>query len=381
MVRTISPELLRRRLIDHDPPTVIDTRPGDDYAAWHIPGAANYPFKPDDSVDLDAIANELTNGLSGEVITLCAKGKSSTALAKGLVEAGIEDVSVLQDGMEGWSRVYELASVPTVAGGLEIFQIQRLAKGCLSYLIGIPSAGEAVVVDPSRHIDEYQRIAADDDMTITHVIDTHVHADHISGGRELATTVDATYHLPAGASERDVAYAYTPLNRNDVLTIGPVDIKAVSTPGHTSESMSLLVGGEAVLTGDTLFVESVGRTELQFGDEEASTGAEELFTSIHRTLLAYPEAVQILPGHTSVESREFLEAAGSPITASVAELRTDRPLLTKDREEFVAAITESLPDKPPNYERMLGINTGREEPDNLQEAIELELGPNRCAAE
>lgn len=381
MVRTISPELLRKRLVEPDPPTVIDTRPASDYTSWHIPGAANYPFEPESNLDIDDLETTIRGSLNGDIITLCAKGKSSTALAQALLDHGHEDVSVVQDGMEGWSRVYELAAIPTVASGLEIYQVQRLAKGCLSYVLATPSSGEAVVVDPSRHIDEYQRVADDDDMRITHVVDTHVHADHISGGRRLADATDATYHLPAGAAERDVEYEYEALEQNDVITVGTVDIKAVPTPGHTSDSVSLLVGAEALLTGDTIFVDSVGRTELQFGDAEATTGAKELYTSIHRTILAYPDSVQILPGHTPSESTEFLHSAGQPESTTVFELRTERALLAKDQESFIEAITDSLPDKPPNYERMLEINTGRQAPTDTEEAIELELGPNRCAAE
>ena len=380
MVRTVSPDLLRKRLVEDDPPTVIDTRPSDDYEAWHIPGVYNYPFKPDDTVDLDNLASATNGNLNGEVITLCAKGKASTAFAQRLGDLGIEEVSVVQDGMEGWSRVYELAAVPTVASGLEMYQVQRLAKGCLSYLLATPSSGEAVVVDPSRHREEYQRIAEDDGMTITHVIDTHVHADHISGGRALADATEASYHLPVGAADRGVEYAYEPLEHNGVLTVGSFDIKAVPTPGHTSESMSLLIGGEAILTGDTLFVDSVGRTELQFGDADAAKGARELYTSIHRTILSLPENVKILPGHAPSEKERFLQSAGSPEMTTVSEQRTQRELLRQDQDAFITAITESLPDKPANFERMLEINTGRDTPEDDAEAIELELGPNRCAA-
>ncbi len=381
MVRTITPELLRRRLIDGATPVLIDTRPESNFSSWHIPGASNYPFSPEDTLDPDDLHTAVDVDTTDEVITLCAKGKSSTAIARELENAGFEDVHVLQDGMQGWSRLYEVAAIPTVATALEIFQIQRVAKGCLGYVVGAPRTGEAVVVDPTRHIDEFTHVVADDDMDIVRVIDTHIHADHISGGRELADETGATYHLPAEAKARDPAIEYTPLHRNEVVSIGDIDLKAVSTPGHTGESISLLIGGEAILTGDTLFVDGVGRTELQYGDEEAETGARQLYRSIHGSILSLPDGVTVLPGHFNPDTADALERVGTPISRPVGELRTEVSLLSVDEAEFVERLVAGLPEKPPNYERMIDINTGADEPAGGEEATELELGPNRCAVE
>ncbi len=379
MADTISPELLRRQLLEADV-TLVDTRAAEDFESWHIPGAVNFPFATDDRVDVDRLQSELDVAPEDRIVTICGKGISSYEFAERLAEAGYDDVAVVQDGMEGWSRVYTVAAVPTAATSFEIFQIQRVAKGCLGYVIAAPQAGEAVVVDPTRHTDEFRRIAEDDETTITHVIDTHVHADHVSGGRALADEVDATYHLPADAEERGIGFAYTPLERNEVLTIGDVDLKAIATPGHTAESMSILAGADAVLTGDTLHVDGVGRTELQFGEDRAAEGAGLLYDSIHGSLLNLPDAITVLPGHVDVDDRETLAQFGDAIQSAVVVARTDMPILQEDRARFVERVGTGDAETPPNYERVVELNTGEGEAADEGEMTELELGPNRCAA-
>ena len=379
MATTISSELVRRRIVSDEPVTVIDTRSADAFDEWHIPGAINVPYAAGDDIDVEEALNGEVSP-DDHIVTVCALGESSYAFADLLAAQGFDTVEVVQDGMVGWSRLYEVAAVPTTIPALEIFQIQRVAKGCLGYVVGSPDAGTAVAVDPPRHVEEVTRIAEADEMTITTVLDTHIHADHISGGRALADAVGADYYLPAAVAERGVDLAYTPLDRNAVLTIGAVELKAIHTPGHTTEQHSILVDGEALLTADAVFVDGVGRTELQFDTGSAREGAEALFTSIHRTILAMPDAVQILPGHFSPEESAAINQTGSPIRTTVKELRTELPLLQRSQLEFVDSITDSLPEKPPNFDRMIAINTGNDEPSDDEEARSLELGPNRCAA-
>lgn len=378
MADTITPERLRQHLVD-DAVTLVDTRDPESYESWHIPGSVNVPFTPGDDVDADVLLEDVGTSEDDSIVTICAKGISSYEFADTLGEAGIDDVHVVQDGMEGWSRVYTVASVPTAVPSLEIFQIQRVAKGCLGYVIGSPHTGEAVVVDPTRHTNEFKRIAEDDGMTITHVLDTHIHADHISGGRELADEVGATYHLPAGARERDVSYDFAPLERNEVLTIGDLELKAIYTPGHTGEFMSVLVAADAILTGDTLFVDGVGRTELEFGEEGAREGARQLYESIHGSILNLPDSIAVLPGHVDTEEPEVLASTGAPFHTPIKRVRTEVPILRQDKAAFIEQIGRADSETPPNYEEVIAINAGNASPDE-EEASELELGPNRCAA-
>ncbi|MEF8809120.1 MBL fold metallo-hydrolase [Natronomonas sp.] len=374
----ISAERLKHRLDGGDEFALLDTRPASDFEGWHIPEAEHYRFTPEMDLDVEAFQSETGLERDDSVVIICAKGLSSRYLAEELADAGYDSVSNVADGMKGWSAVYDAVDVET-PGEAAIVQIQRRAKGCLGYLVADPESGAAAAVDVSRHAEEYRQAAADRGWHIERVLDTHVHADHISGGRELADALGVPYHLGERVAERDVAFDYQALARNETVEVGDIDIKALFTPGHTSGMASYLVGDEAVLTGDTLFVDSVGRTELQFGDSDADSGAEMLYDSLHGTLLAEPDSVVVLPGHADPASVSF--DPGTEVSTTVRRLRTGLSLLDHDREAFVEYITDNVPEKPPNYERVIAINRGQSAPSDDEEAIELELGPNRCAAE
>jgi glyoxylase-like metal-dependent hydrolase (beta-lactamase superfamily II)/rhodanese-related sulfurtransferase len=374
----ISAERLKDLLDGDEAFTLLDTRPEADFEGWHIPAAERCGFKPDADLDVDLFQSKTGLERDDPVVVICAKGITSAHLAEELVDAGYEEVRHVEDGMRAWSAVYDAVDVET-SGNVALVQMQRRAKGCLGYLVADPESGAAAAVDVSRHTDEYREVADERGWHIERVLDTHIHADHISGGRKLADELGVPYHLGERVAERDVAFEYDPLARNDVVSVGETDLKALVTPGHTSGAVSYLVDDTAVLTGDTVFVDSVGRTELQFGESDAESGAELLYESLHGTLLAEPDSVAVLPGHADPASDAF--DPGTEVSTTVRHLRTDLALLDKDRESFVAHITDTVPEKPPNYERVIAINRGQDAPDDDEEAIELELGPNRCAAE
>ncbi|QLD84312.1 MBL fold metallo-hydrolase [Natronomonas halophila] len=374
----ISAERLKELLDGDRGFALLDTRPEADFEGWHIPAAERCGFKPGADLDVDLFQSKTGLERDDSVVVICAKGITSEHLAEELVTAGYEDVRHVEGGMRAWSAVYGAVDVET-AGDATIVQMQRRAKGCLGYLVADPETGAAAAIDVSRHTEKYREVAEEREWDIERVLDTHIHADHISGGRKLADELDVPYHLGERVAERDVAFEYEPLARNDVVSVGDIDLKALFTPGHTSGMASYLVGDEAVLTGDTVFVDSVGRTELQFGDADAAAGAEMLYDSLHGTLLAEPDSVAVLPGHADPASDAF--DPGSEVSTTVRHLRTNLALLDRDRESFVAHITDSVPEKPPNYEQVIAINRGQDAPEDDEEAIELELGPNRCAAE
>ncbi|ELZ48257.1 beta-lactamase [Halorubrum californiense DSM 19288] len=396
---------------------VVDTRPEESFAGWRVADAIHYFYKPFHEFDVDDFERETGLSPDDSVVTLCAKGKASGDFAAELDAAGYEDVTVVGDGMRGWSAVYDRTPVPLpdapgssgAAPPLDIVQVQRRAKGCLGYLVvggreasdadhELPDSSNsdrvAVAIDVSRHADEWVEAAAERDASIAAVLDTHVHADHLSGGRALADDLGVPYFLPAAAAERDVAYKFDPIERNETLDVGGVDLKSIATPGHTSDMASYLVGRSAVLTGDTLFTDSVGRTELQFGDGDgdagdtsdaggAERGATQLYDSLHGTLLAEPDDVVVCPGHFAVASDGTTGdvVPGEPVTTTVGAARRGLGVLGLDRAAFVERITATLPEKPPNYEAVIAANRGVESPPDETAAIELELGPNRCAAD
>ena len=406
---------------------LVDTRPAESYESWRIADSVHYFYKPFHEFDVDDFEAETGVGPGDAIVTTCAKGKASLDFAEELEAAGYDDVTVLADGMRGWSAVYDRTAVPLPDAGdepLDVVQIQRRAKGCLGYLVvgGRSSGGDgerddpdgsdraaiadsdgsdrvAIAIDVSRHGDEWREAAAARDASIAAVLDTHVHADHLSGGRDLADELGVPYYLPAAAAERDVAYAFESVARNETLDVGGVDVKALATPGHTDDGASYLVGRSALLTGDTLFTDSVGRTELQFaaggdgGDDDAgddqkatagaATGAERLYESLHGTLLAEPDRIVVCPGHFAVANDGTTGdvTPGEPVTTTVGAARRGLDVLDLDRGAFVERITATLPEKPPNYEAVIAANRGVESPPDEVAAIELELGPNRCAAD
>lgn len=359
--------------------TLIDTRAEDDYEAWHVPGAENVPYKPAKGVDDDGWEriDALVDG--GPVVAICGKGLSSTAFGFELQRNGYDDVSVVKGGMEDWSRVYEVAPID-VSGELVLLQVQRRAKGCLGYVIGDRETGEAAIVDATRQTDVFKIAAEEAGLTIRRVLDSHVHADHVSGGPTLADELDVPYHLPETAEERGITHDYEPIADGETISVGERELVAMHTPGHTSEMTSYLVEREALLTGDTLFVDGVGRTELQFGDVGAEEGAELLYESL-QGILELSDDVTVLPGHVGVnnDGRYKTGRPGEPIGARLGELRAHLNLLGLEREAFVDRLAENEPEKPANYETVIAINTGEREVDD-REATELETGPNNCAA-
>jgi glyoxylase-like metal-dependent hydrolase (beta-lactamase superfamily II) len=232
--------------------------------------------------------------------------------------------------------------------------------GCAAYLFGCAALGKCCVVDAHEEdIDAYAAFAASKGMRIAYVIDTHVHADHRSGGRALAKKVDAPYCLHESA---DVAFPFEGLRDGQELELGNTRVKVLHTPGHTPESVCLVVtdlrrGTDPwfVATGDTLFVGAVGRPDLP---GKARENAAELFDSIHEKLLTLPDDVEIFPAHFA-GSMCGAGMSGKPSSTIAFEKRWN-PLLTKPREEFVAALVD-VPPKPGEMTRILASNRGRPE--------------------
>ncbi|WP_458189097.1 MBL fold metallo-hydrolase [Haladaptatus sp. NG-WS-4] len=382
MVKNITAEQLADKIDADEQFTLIDTRPEESFEAWHVRNAENVPYDPDEGLSEEQL-NEVNALVDGRpVVAICGKGLTSTPFGFELDERGYDDVEVVTGGMEEWSKLYEVVPIETTNDDLVVRQVQRRAKGCLGYVVGSKKAEEAVVVDATRQTDQFKVAAQDAGLSIGGVLDTHVHADHISGSPTLAEEVGVPYRLGETAHERGVQYEYDPLSDGETTEVGDVEIEALHTPGHTSEMMNYLVDGEVLLTGDTLFVDSVGRTELQFGEADASRGAEMLYDSLHETILELPDDTKILPGHLTVTSDGRYEngSPGEPLSARLGDLREELDLLQLDKDAFVERLTEEAPEKPPNYESVIAINTGKETVDDEGEATELELGPNNCAA-
>lgn len=229
--------------------------------------------------------------------------------------------------------------------------------GCAAYVLGCGSVGRCAAVDPrADDVDAYQAFADAKQMRITHVIDTHVHADHRSGGFELARRVGARYCLHESA---DVAMPFTPLRDAEEIELGNTRLVVLHTPGHSPESVCL-VGTDLrrgpdpwfVLTGDTLFVGAVGRPDLP---GQARENARLLYDSIHTKLLTLPDGLEIYPGHFA-GSVCGAGLSGKP-TSTLGFERRWNPMLSLEREALVEALA-AVPPKPADMERILATNRG-----------------------
>jgi glyoxylase-like metal-dependent hydrolase (beta-lactamase superfamily II) len=233
----------------------------------------------------------------------------------------------------------------------------------------VGSDGEAAVIDASLEPEVYLELAEERNWKITRVLDTHVHIDHLSRSRKLAELAEATLHMPAGSP---VSYPFSALEEGDVLEVGTARIEALGTPGHTAESMSYLLDGRALFTGDTLFLESVGRPDLGATHEEAERKARALHGSLRRLVELDPQTL-VLPGHTS----QPIPFDGEPVFAALAEVRENVLLLREEEEGFARKVADRVPPTPENYERIVELNRAGELPDG--DPTELEAGANRCA--
>lgn len=304
-----------------------------------------------------------------QVITVCRTGVRSLYALHELAENGLS-VRSLSGGMVAWSNTYVIAEVPIPdALGSRVVQIRRLSKGCSSYVIA--DGNECVVVDPSSKIEEYVRTVKREGFNITHVIDTHKHADHISGARRLASATGAQLHL----SPMDSYYfeGYRPLVNATSIGFegGHTEVKLIHTPGHTPGSMSLLVNDKLLMSGDTLFLDGIGRPDLQGSVEES---ARQLYRTSEKLFDELDPEVMVLPAHFAPSTDLMVTA---PITApiSLVEERIRRANLSDPNS--VTGLACNLP-KPANYETILKINSGQATFDPSLCDL-LEEGPNRCA--
>lgn len=230
--------------------------------------------------------------------------------------------------------------------------------GCAAYLFGCGGLGKCAVVDAhERDVDAYAAFASAKGMQITHVFDTHVHADHRSGGPALASRVGAAYCLHAAA---DVDLPCERLHDGQEIELGNTRVRVLHTPGHTPESVCLVVtdlrrGPDPwfVLTGDTLFVGAVGRPDLP-GRVHESAG--ELWDSIHNKLLTLPDELEVYPAHFA-GSACGAGISGKPSTTLAFE-RRNNPLLALERAAFIAAVAD-VPPKPAEMDEIMRRNRGR----------------------
>lgn len=373
-VRSITAEELHRKM-EAGNVFILDVRNEEEYNDWKIEGkktqSVNIPYFAflDEMDEEDEILSNLPK--DKEIAVVCAKGGASDYVAQMLNEKGYTSSS-LKDGMLAWSQYYHPVTV-YADEKLKIIQINRLAKGCLSY--AVISAGKGMIVDPSKDTDVYIELAQKHQFTIEHVVDSHLHADHITGGPRLAEQVGAPYYL-SSEEAKGTNLKFEPLEQYGRIKVGDIDVEVLSipTPGHTPGSTSFLIDNRFLLSGDTIFVGGLGRPDL---GGKAKEWAEDLYHTVFYKLKDLPDDCLVLPGHYS-DIREMNDSG--VVAERLGKIRENNEIMrNEDKASFTEQVASAVSmEKPPNFEEIVAINRGELKVD-ANRAIELEIGPNRCA--
>jgi glyoxylase-like metal-dependent hydrolase (beta-lactamase superfamily II) len=372
-MQAMTPQELTKKILANEELLILDVRNTSEFDNWKIEGGKteilNVPYF--DLLDgVDEALDKIPNGKN--ILVVCAKEGSSIFVAEQLVEAGRTNIYYLKGGMKAWSEYLELVKVGDLKDGGELYQFVRIGKGCLSYMV--LSDGEAATIDTLRMVDVFEQFANDKGVKVKHTIDTHLHADHISGGRLLAEKTGATYWLPP-KDATEVTFEYEPLEEGKEITVGKskIRIQPIYSPGHTIGSTSFIVDDQYLLSGDILFVESIGRPDLAGKAEDWVT---DLRTTLYETYKNLSDDLVVLPAHFG-KVTELGE--GGKVSARLGDLFKSNPGLNiQSDDEFRAVVTENLPPQPNAYQEIRQTNMGRMTP-NEGEQREMEMGPNRCA--
>ncbi|HEX9678731.1 MBL fold metallo-hydrolase [Nitrososphaera sp.] len=386
----IEPSKLKEKLDKGEEVFILDVRTPEEYEAWRL-SYDKYQKTPLIPVDRlfasqKLIAEQLPK--DKEIVTLCSHGNRSMMAAQMLSRMGYKVKSV-KGGMVAWNHVYDVAEVPLPKNGdadqkpLRIWQLRRVSKGCMSYVIA--SGNAATVIDCTSDLnDSVLKLAEDNGLRIVNVVDTHMHADHVSGLSALAKRTGARAYV--GEKEGyelagEIGIKVNPIDDNYQIPVGDgVSLTAIHTPGHTEGSMcfALDMGSEAdkrtyVFTGDTLFVNGVGRPDLRDKAEESAT---KLYNTYHTRMLKYPDDAVILPAHFDPNS--ITVRHGELIMDTIGLVKRNVKLLSMSKDEFVKFMVSSVPPKPVNYKVIIKINKQFAPYDEINIG-DLEAGPNSCA--
>ena len=363
---------------------VLDVRTPEEYEAWRMSydKHANTPLIPVDKLfgAQKTIADQIPK--DKEIITLCAHGNRSMMAAQLLSQMGYNAKSV-RGGMAAWNQVYDVAKVVDAPESrVRVWQLRRISKGCLSYVIAAGSS--ATVIDSTCDIENSAlKLAEEQGLKITNVVDTHMHADHVSGLVSLAKKTSAQAHIGYGEGYKVTGESIKVNLVEDGQKIEIGDgayLTAIHTPGHTEGSISyaLELGAGAaqknyLFTGDTLFVNAVGRPDLR---DKAPEYAEKLYDTYHNKLLKLPDETLILPAH--FDMRSITIRHGELVADTIGAVTKNVKFLSMPKEDFIQTMSASVPPRPVNYKMITKINQELVPCEEINMG-DLEAGPNSCA--
>ncbi len=373
----ITADELAQRLDCGESLQVLDVRTPDRVARSRVAFGTELQFHalPNSQIFALPDARDLQLDAGRPVAVICGHGNSSKQTTAFLRERGYEAYSVT-GGMAAWEAVYVARRLSPTPSLSHVVQLDRVGKGALSYVL--VSDGDAVVVDPGRHVARYDALLAELRATPAAVVDTHLHADYVSGAREAAARWQVPYflHPDDAVSPYDSTpgrVAYQPLHDGDTIVLGRGTLRVAHVPGHTLGSIALIADEGLVLTGDFLFVQSVGRPDLA---GQTESWARLLWHSLERARQSWPGDLLVLPAHYASELERRADRAIAArfdviaATNAVAAIQDERAFL-----RWIAEHTTSFPDA---YRTIKETNLALAELSD-SEAEMLESGPNQCA--
>ena len=378
---------LKQKIDREDEVYILDVRTPQEYQAWKI---SYNKYKDPPLIPIDQLLSSTQVAVKDipkdkEIITVCSHGNRSMMAARVLSQFGY-DVKSLKGGMAQWNNIYDIAMMPDSENlSATIWQVRRVSKGCMGYIVGSNKDRNAVVIDPTCAIEEsFMKVAKDNRLNITKVIDTHMHADHVSGATKLAKLTGADLYVSSqegyevGDDNNGLNVHQIKNNENIAISNG-IEFNAVHVPGHTKGSMSFklnLDGGKAnyLFTGDTLFIDGVGRPDLR---DKAEEFAKDLYDSYHNRILKdFPDDTIVLPTHFN--SGVIALEHGKPIYDTLGTIKKRLKLLSESKDDFVKHLVGAISARPSNYKTIIEINKNMIPCDQI-EMGDLEAGPNSCA--
>jgi glyoxylase-like metal-dependent hydrolase (beta-lactamase superfamily II) len=266
--------------------------------------------------------------------------------------------------MSLWNQVLNATTLKE--NDLTVIQVEKVGKGCLSHIVG--SDGEAIVIDPTYPASKYTEFAQKENIKITKVIDTHQHADHVSAAKDLAQISGAKLYL---SRLEEYKMESERIGDGDSIPFGAKQLKVIHTPGHTAGSMSYVIDNKYVFSGDTLFVEGIGRPDLRDQVQEYATS---LYDTLHNKLLKFSDDTKVFPTHHS----EGVKPTENGIYYTTVKMARSLPLLDLSQSDFVAKVVSITTPRPMNYSMIIKVNKGTI-PISPMQIPDLEMGPNRCS--
>lgn len=404
----IKPTELKKKMDEGEDIFILDVRSKQEHDLWTI-SYDNYPDSLVIPVDTLASTDSLKQiPKNKEVITFCAHGQRSSMAARTLASLGY-NVRTVEGGMSGWSKLYDVAPVDIESiTTLKIWQIRRISKGCMSYVIASTKEKKATIIDATCEIDTViNNLLQENGFTVSRVLDTHMHADHLSGsvrvarkyGSEMAVSSFESYTTQQLSREKEPKYKL--ITAGEKFEIGDgFYLEAIHTPGHTDGSMSYLLkvrtvtqekdmikqhnsGGNFdendgeddgnsdfyLFTGDTIFVNGVGRPDLHNKSEDHTN---KLYHTYHEVIFKLPGKTIILPAHYSSAFEHE-----KPVLDSLGAIKQKLTPMIDSKNKFIDFVTANIPPHPMNYEKIVYLNKNLTSCDRVNQA-DLESGPNSC---